>query len=79
MSDITAASVERTNLWGRGAKAFLALLLLIATADFLFWPAVPGISIAIFMAAVAVPIVWLRRERINSRAMLSGLGIFALG
>jgi hypothetical protein len=33
---------------------------------------------AAFMASVAVPIVWLRRERINSRAMLVGLGIFTL-
>lgn len=79
MSDITAANTEKTSPWGRGAKASLALFLLIAVADLLFWQAMPGISLAIFFAAVALPILWLRRASVGSRTLLLAGAAFLLG
>lgn len=78
LTDVTAENTEKTVLWGRGARAALALILLIALSDLLFWQVEPGISLALMFAAAAVPIVWLRRERINSRTFLLCSAIFGL-
>lgn len=79
MSDITATNTEKTLQWGRGARAFLALLLLVVIADLLFWEAPPGISLAIFLAAIAVPILWLRRGAIGSRSLFLACAVAVLG
>lgn len=79
MNDITAANSEKTLPWGRGARAFLALALLLVLADLLFWQVPPGISLAIFFAAIAVPILWLRRGAVNIRTLLIAIAIAALG
>jgi hypothetical protein len=78
LSDITAANTEKTVLWGRGAKASLALALLIVAGDLLLWQVEPGINLAVMFAATAVPMVWLRRERINSPGFLVCAAIFGL-
>jgi hypothetical protein len=78
LSDITAANTAKTIYWSRGARAFLALVGLIVLADLLFWQVMPGISVAIFFLAVALPIVWLRRASLGSRTLLLSGGIFLL-
>jgi len=78
LTDITAATIEKTPIWGRGAKAFLALVTLLVVADLLFWQAAPGVSLAIFCAALALPILWLRRGALSNRTLLTCGGVFLL-
>lgn len=78
MTDITAATIDKTPIWGRGAKAFLALVVLLIIADQLFWMVLPGISLAVFFAAIAVPVLWLRRGSLSNRTLLICGGIFLL-
>ncbi len=77
MTDITAATLDKTSSWGRGASAFLFLIGLLVLADLLFWQVMPGISLALFFAAAAVPIVWMRRGAFN-RTLLTGCGVLVL-
>ena len=77
MSDITAASTEKTPSWGRGGKAFLALILVVGVADVLFWREVsPGINVPLFWLALGLPVLWLRRGALNSRPLMIAGGIF---
>jgi hypothetical protein len=81
LTDITAATLDKTPSWGRGASAFLFLIALLVVADLLFWRVVvvtPGISVAMFFAALALPVIWLRRGALNNRMLLAGCAIFAL-
>ena len=78
MTDITAATLDKTPGWSRGASAFLSLIALLVLADLLFWQALPGISLALIFAAAAVPIVWLRRGARSNRMLLVSIGVFGL-
>ncbi len=78
MTDITAATLDKTPGWSRGASAFLSLVALLILADLLFWQSRPGISLALMFAAAAVPIVWMRRAALTNRMLLLALGMFGL-
>lgn len=78
MTDTTASTIDRAPAWGKGASAFLFLIALLVLADLLFWQVAPGINLALFFAAAAIPVVWLRRGALHDRMLLIGCGVFVL-
>ena len=78
MTDTTAATLDKTPGWSRGASAFLSLIALLILADLLFWQSRPGISLAMIFAVAAIPAIWLRRGALGNRLLLTAIGVFGL-